>query len=169
MTTSPRLTKLDSSVFHMLRRAEQYAADLYSEEVGQKGLTPRQFTALLAINQHEGVSQTELVEKTGIDRSTLADLVARLGRKGLIQRRRTKEDARANSIRLSAAGRRALLATNPAAARVNRRLLATIPNETRKNFLVALEDISKALAKAANGAASKHEAPAKTKRKRTAK
>ena len=40
----------------------------------------------------EGASQTKLVEHTRVDRSTLADIVRRLVRKGLPQRRRTRED-----------------------------------------------------------------------------
>lgn len=151
MSTTQKIADVNKSLLHMLRRAEQYAADLYSSEVGAKGLTPRQFTVLLAIDHNEGVSQTELVNKTGIDRSTLADLIARLNRKGFIQRRRTKEDARANSIRLSAAGRRVLEATQPAAASVNKRLLATLPPNIRKCFVVGLEDISKALDEDLNG------------------
>ena len=53
-------------------------------------------------------SQTELVKITGIDRSTLADLVARLMAQGYVQRRRTKEDARTNSIRLTPIGKKML-------------------------------------------------------------
>ena len=100
------------------------------------------------------MSQTELVDKTGIDRSTLADLVARLLKKGLLQRKRTKEDARANSIRLSAAGRRALQATQHGAAAADKRLLGLLSSPQRKQFLTALSQLSKALAdhETANGA-----------------
>ena len=58
-------------------------------------LTPRQLAVLVTVAQNEGLSQTGLVDRTGIDRSTLADIVRRMQRKGLLQRRRTKEDARA--------------------------------------------------------------------------
>ena len=142
---SGEIKTLNKSAFHLLRRASQFAADLYAEEVGDSDLTHRQFTVLLTISQHEGLSQTALVGRTGIDRSTLADLVARLLKKGLIQRRRTKEDARANTIRLSAAGRRALLATQPAAASVDKRLLSLLSAAQRREFLAALNAISDAL------------------------
>jgi DNA-binding MarR family transcriptional regulator len=49
---------------------------------------------------NEGLSQTGIVARTGIDRSTLADLVRRLQRKGLLQRRRTKDDARAYAVKM---------------------------------------------------------------------
>jgi DNA-binding MarR family transcriptional regulator len=168
LMSSKKITNVNKSLLHMLRRAEQYAADIYSEEVGNKGLTPRQFTVLLAIDKNEGVNQTELVANTGIDRSTLADLVARLIRKGLVQRRRTKEDARTNSIRLSAAGRRALDATQPAAANVNKRLLATLPTESRKDFIAGLEGMSKALDAGLSASNGKNGTKQKTKPQRTA-
>ena len=153
--STKKIANVNKSLLHMLRRAEQYAVDLYAEEVGPKGLTPRQFIVLLAIDNNEGISQTELVAKTGIDRSTLADLVARLIRKGHVQRRRTKEDARANSIRLSAAGRRVLEATHSGATNVNKRLLAALPTESRKSFVAGLEGISKELDKGLAAANSK--------------
>lgn len=145
MSMAGEIKTLNKSAFHLLRRANQFAADLYADEVGDSDLTHRQFTVLLTISQHEGLSQTALVARTGIDRSTLADLVARLLKKGLIQRRRTKEDARANTIRLSAAGRRALLATQPAAASVDKRLLSLLSAAQRREFLAALNAISDAL------------------------
>lgn len=52
------------------------------------------------------MSQTALVELTGIDRSTLADMVQRMLEKGLLSRERTtQEDQRANAVAISSAGR----------------------------------------------------------------
>lgn len=145
MSTAGEVRNLNKSPFHLLKRAGQFAADLYADEVGSRGLTHRQFAVLLTVAQNEGLSQTDLVERTGIDRSTLADLVGRLLKKGLLQRKRTKEDARANAIRLSAAGRRALMATQPGAATADKRLLNLLPTDQRKEFLAALGVISEAL------------------------
>ena len=66
--------QLTRSPYHLLKRAAQYAAHIYMGEVGKSGLTQRQFTVLLAVDQNDGISQTALVKMTGIDRSTLADL-----------------------------------------------------------------------------------------------
>ena len=94
------------SFSHLLKRAVQYSVHCYMEEAGKSGLTHRQFTGLSAADVHEGKSQTELVRITGIDRSTLTDLVARLMAQGYVQRRRTKEDARTNSIKLTPLGKK---------------------------------------------------------------
>lgn len=108
-------------------------------------LTPRQYAVLVSISKNEGLSQTNLVEMTGIDRSTLADIVRRMLKKGLVQRRRTKEDARAYSVRLTEDGRNVLRSAEPMAKRVDQRILEALPDEQRKRFLSDLNMIVEAL------------------------
>ncbi|WP_342640765.1 MarR family winged helix-turn-helix transcriptional regulator [Rhodoligotrophos ferricapiens] len=144
MTDIDEVADLDSSVFHLLKRAAQYASNLFADQNGYSGLTHRQFTVLLAVAQNEGASQTQLVRATGIDRSTLADLVARLLKHGYLQRKRTREDGRTNTIKLSAAGRRALQAAQPGAAAVDREILNAVPKPLQSDFLNALNAISHA-------------------------
>jgi DNA-binding MarR family transcriptional regulator len=155
-TSSAEIKDLNKSPYHLLRRAWQFAGDLYAQETQHSSLTHRQFTVLLAAEQNEGASQTELVAVTGIDRSTLADLVNRLIKSGYLQRRRTKDDARANSIKLTSQGRRALKAAQPGALAADRKLLGVLPGAKRREFVSALAQISDALEKAlrdGNGAA----------------
>jgi DNA-binding MarR family transcriptional regulator len=121
-----------------LKRAAQYAAFVYQGEVGKAGLTQRQFTVLISVDQNEGVSQTALVKMTGIDRSTLADLVARLLAQGYLQRRRTKDDGRTNSVRITSAGKRMLKLAQPGADEVDKQVLAVVPVSHRKPFTEAL-------------------------------
>ncbi|MGH6735233.1 MAG: MarR family winged helix-turn-helix transcriptional regulator [Methyloceanibacter sp.] len=102
------------------------------------GLTPRQFAVLMTVAEEEGLTQTDLVDRTGIDRSTLADIVARLLSRGLIQRRRAKNDGRAYAIKLSAQGAKTLREAQPAAAAVDMRLLANLPPAKRQDFLESL-------------------------------
>jgi len=129
---------LNRSATHLLHRAGQRAADLFAEEARSGGLTPRQFAVLAAVAEEEGLTQTGLVERTGIDRSTLADIVARLLDRGLIQRRRAKNDGRAYAIKLSAQGTKALRDAQPAAAAADTRLLASLPPGKRSDFLESL-------------------------------
>jgi len=135
---------LNRSAAHLLHRAGQRAADIFSEESRAGGLTPRQFAVLVAVSEEEGLTQTELVERTGIDRSTLADIVARLLSRGMIQRRRAKDDGRAYAIKLSAQGAKALREAQPGAAAADTRLLASLPPAKRQDFLDTLNLIVKA-------------------------
>jgi len=167
---APKLVKkLEKSAYHLIRRAGQFGADIYAVHKNSKDLTPRQFAVLLTVAQNESISQIGLVEKTGIDRSTLADLVKRLSDRGLLQRRRTKEDARANALRISASGRRALSSSQTAATRADAAILAALPVDRRKGFIADLELISVALDELGQNSGVKTAKPAKIRPPRKAK
>ncbi len=159
---------LKKSPGHLLRRAQQYAHDLYSKDVGSSGPTPRQFEVLHVVAQNEGLSQTDLVGHTGIDRSTLADMIARMMAKGLLSRKRTKEDARANAVSITASGRRMLKGAEAKVNKSDKAVLAALPKTQQAAFMKALTAYADALDKLDAAAA----APAKrkaTKRKAPAK
>ena len=127
--------RLDLSPLHLLHRAGQCAGDVFTSQIGSLELTPRQFAVLTTVASAEGLSQTDLVERTGIDRSTLADIVARMLKKGLLQRRRTKDDARAYAVRLTEEGQRLLQLAKPVVEDVDQRLLEPVPVKRRQQFL----------------------------------
>jgi DNA-binding MarR family transcriptional regulator len=135
---------LSQSVTHLLHRVLQLALDYHTEATGPAGLTQRQFTVLAAAGAGDGVSQSDLVRATGIDRSTLADLVARMIAKGLLERERSATDARANTVRLSEAGRIALVEGGRPASRSDARLLDLLPAKKRDNFLKTLATLAAA-------------------------
>lgn len=160
---------ISESPGHLLGRCRQYAFDLYTQEVGSSELTSRQFTVLLTVEQNEGLSQTDLVRRTGIDRSTLADMISRLLKRNLLSRKRTETDARANSVSITAEGKRALNSVKEKAMAAENRILEPLPATQRTAFLKALSTVAEAadrLEEEAN--ASTRRAPA-TKRKTAAK
>ncbi|MFZ1101588.1 MAG: MarR family transcriptional regulator [Hyphomicrobiaceae bacterium] len=116
-------------------------------------LTARQLAVLMTVEDNEGLSQTALVNRTGIDRSTLADIVRRLTRKGLLQRRRTNEDARAYAVRLTDEGRAFLRTAEPLARRVDRRVLDALPGRSREAFMTSLASVVSTLDRAAPASA----------------
>lgn len=142
---------LDRSPIHLLHRAGQCAGDIFQSKLGMTDLTPRQFAVLVTVSQNEGLSQTQLVDKTGIDRSTLADIVRRMLKKNLLQRRRTREDARAYAVRLTDEGRRVLKLVEPNALEVDAAVLAALPSAERERFLDNLNAIVEALSSISAG------------------
>jgi len=82
------------SPIHLLHRASQRADGLFASNVRDPNLTPRQFAILQAVADKSGLSQTDIMAATGIDRSSTAELVRRLVTNGCLQRRRTRRDAR---------------------------------------------------------------------------
>ncbi len=148
---------------HLIRRCQQYFGDLYAREAGARELTKQQFTVLAALEHNEGVSQTALVEMTGIDRSTLAEMVRRMLERDLVSRERTEEDQRANAVAITPGGRKALRSARNAADRAEKALLDALPPGERARFVKSLAQIAAAHdAFASNGAVRS----AKTKRRR---
>jgi DNA-binding MarR family transcriptional regulator len=141
---------LARSPIHLLHRAHQAVGQIFTMGMLTNDITPRQLAVLLAAAENEGLSQTDLVERTGIDRSTLADIVKRLKGKGLLQRRRTKEDARAYAVKLTAEGQQVLRAAEPLAKRVDQRVLDALPARRREEFTAALTAIIRALERPAS-------------------
>ena len=132
---------LDQSPTHLVHRVAQCAGDIFDAQTKQHDLTPRQVAVLTTVAENEGLSQTGIVDRTGIDRSTLADLVQRLKRKGLLERRRTKEDARAYAVKLTDEGGRVLRTIEPLAKKVDEHVLAALPAKDRQNFIRTLQSI----------------------------
>jgi DNA-binding MarR family transcriptional regulator len=135
---------LDHSPSHLLHRALQLALDIYAEETGPDAVTQRQYAVLSAVSAQQGLTQTDLVRATGIDRSTLADLVARMIGKGLLARQRSASDARANTVSLTADGHAALDGAAPKVAAADARILALLPARKRDAFISVLRDIGHA-------------------------
>lgn len=139
---------LESSPTHLLHRVLQIALDYHADAAGPSGLTQRQYAVLAAAADRAGLTQSELVRATGIDRSTLAELVARMEAKGLILREKSQSDARANTVSLTVAGRAALDGGVDPASAADERLLSALPAKKRAGFVKLLA----ILAGAADGA-----------------
>jgi DNA-binding MarR family transcriptional regulator len=165
--TKPSITALDGSPSHLLHRALQLALDIYALDAQSGGLTQRQFAVLCAVADDEGLSQTGLVRATGIDRSTLADMVARMISKGLLARERSAADARANTVRLTEVGRAALNTAAPRVEAADKRLLELLGAKKREAFMDALRRLAKASELALSSDADDAPGDLKTKRKPT--
>jgi len=152
---------LADSPSHLMHRVLQLALDIYAEEAGPGGPTQRQFAVMEAVSMKSGLTQTDLVKATGIDRSTLADLVARMTTKGLLARERSSLDARAMAVSLSAEGQALLDAARPRVEAADKRIMGLLPKAKRDGFLELLGE----LAASADAAPEQAKAEAKALKK----
>lgn len=143
--SNAKTSGLGRSPLHLLHRVAQCAGDIFQSELGESELTPRQLAVLMTVAEHEGLSQTGIVERTGIDRSTLADLVKRLQRKGWLQRKRTRQDARAYAVKLTDEGHKLLRNATPLAKKVDQRILQALPSREGDQFIERLQAIVRTL------------------------
>jgi DNA-binding MarR family transcriptional regulator len=133
---------LNRSTLHLLYRATQCASNAFESEI--EGLTPRQFTVLAALDGEEGASQAMLTKRTGIDRSTISEVIARLLSKGFVARRVSPNDRRAYTLRLTPKGRQKLLTVRPAVERIDEHILGLVPTRHQQALMQALLGLTKA-------------------------
>ena len=139
-----RTGALAESPSHLMHRVLQLALDIYADEAGPGGPTQRQFAVMEAVSVKEGLTQTDLVRATGIDRSTLADLVARMTTRGLLERERSAIDARAKAVRLSTEGAALLTSARPRVEAADKRIMGLLPKGKREGFLTLLAELAAA-------------------------
>jgi DNA-binding MarR family transcriptional regulator len=97
---------------------------------------------MAAIASAPGVSQVDLVRATGVDRSTLADLIKRLEKRGLVWRTPSPHDARAHAVQLTEEGVTTLAAARHHARAADAAILDALPRTKRKAFVAILERLS---------------------------
>lgn len=156
----------NTSASHLLHRAQQIAGDLHVDAFGPTGLTQRQVAVLAALGAKDGVSQTDLVVKTGIDRSTLAEMVARMETKGLVVREKSQTDSRANSVSLTLVGSDALAHAIPKLEAIDQGVLALLPASRREGLIDLLTRIALPNGEQGKGKAEKSGVKAKKKDKK---
>jgi DNA-binding MarR family transcriptional regulator len=140
--TEDEVFQLDRSPSHLLHRAQQLAADLVAAHFDDNTVTLRQFVVLAAVAEGEGCTQSELVRTTGIDRSTLAEMVNRMEGRGLLSRTRAEGDARANAVHLAAPGRDLLAALSPRMQAADKALLSELSKGKRSTFVDILAGLA---------------------------
>lgn len=124
-----------SVVGYLIRLCQQRAVDIFVEEVGTDGPNPRQFSVLVNVFQNPGMSQTALVEASGIDRSTLTEVLKRMIDRGMISKRRAAEDQRTNALFLTDQGLETLEAAFEKADRTQDKILEPLRPEDREHVI----------------------------------
>ena len=130
------------SLVHLLHRASQTADEAFSRALGDAAnVTPRQAAVLACVAEREDCSQSDVVQVTGIDRSTVADMARRLVGHGWLTRKRSRSDARAYVLKLTPAGQAVLGRASGAIEVAGAELLDKLPARNQQaaiDILLAL-------------------------------
>ncbi|WP_144140705.1 MarR family winged helix-turn-helix transcriptional regulator [Paraburkholderia sp. BCC1884] len=124
----------------LVRRAQQRHLAVWQSQVSTE-ITSVQYSALEILHRTPGVNQRQLGDELDVDRSTIADLVARMVRNELIERSDDPVDKRSYVLFLTPAGKKQLSALRPRVEDVERILTAKLsPEETQelRRLLLAL-------------------------------
>jgi DNA-binding MarR family transcriptional regulator len=126
---------------HLIRRLQQIALALFMEQAEPFGITPVQYSALIAIGNHPGIDQTALCNVIAFDRTTIGGVVGRLEKKKLIKRVSGAHDRRTKSLHITPAGRRLLGQVEPAVQATQRLILAPLKPAERVVFMGMLKHL----------------------------
>ena len=119
---------------HLLRRALQAMNLLWDHEVSHV-ITSPQFAALNALYGEPAIDQRTLGERISLDRSTMAEVVARLSARGLITTARDSNDGRRKTIRLTPKGVATLQQLIPRTHAMTLRLVGALEAEEQAELL----------------------------------
>lgn len=123
---------------YLLRRLHQIHYALFFEECAAFDITPVQYGLLTTLSLNPDLDQNSIGRELGIDRTNVADVLARLAKRGLVERHRSKEDKRMVLARLTPAGRRITDEMYGAMLKAQNRLLAPLRPGERKAFIDTL-------------------------------
>jgi MarR family transcriptional regulator for hemolysin len=76
----------------------------YEAAVAELGLSVNGLKVLIVLHDEGSTTQTQLVQRMGIDKSTMVSIVDELEDSGFVERRRDKNDRRTVPIHVTAAG-----------------------------------------------------------------
>ncbi len=156
-----QLLPLTTMVGHLIRRAQQVHTALWSAEFNGD-LTGPQYGLLSVLSSQGGIDQSSAGRLAALDKSTAADVVARLQRNGWLSRHRGIPDGRQNLLVLTPAGRSALRDVTPRVIGIQRRLLEPLAPGDQQWFTDALAQVAYEgrVSTAPGPAASEPESPA---------
>jgi DNA-binding MarR family transcriptional regulator len=128
----------------LLRKAWYSLNQTFRRRIAHLGITPDQFTAIrwLYEAKDEGLSQKLLTACMSSDPNTIAAMVARLEKAGLVERTVSQEDRRMYCVRLTKAGQTAHDEARPIAIALQHEILDNLSEQEAENFLASLEKIA---------------------------
>lgn len=115
----------------LLQRAHRVARSALTARLAELDLTPPQFGVLLQLAEHQPLSQRQLVELVGSDRTAMVRLLDSLQARGLVQRLPSATDRRAHSVVLTPLGEVTHARAGEIAARVARDVFGALGPEER--------------------------------------
>jgi DNA-binding MarR family transcriptional regulator len=123
---------------YLFKHAHQRLLETAGPATAPFGVDGRELAVLAVLGADVALSQQEAAQQLGVDRTTMVALVDGLEQKGLVERRRSTQDRRKNTVRLSAAGQTCLRDASQARDKAEREFLAPLGEAGAARFVQAL-------------------------------
>jgi len=125
----------------LIRRLHQIHTALFAEECAGLEVTPPQHSVLSVIAGQPGLDQSAIAEEIGVDRATLASVVARLEAAGFVRRTISKVDRRQKLLSLTPRGRAILGKMQGPVQRAQDRAMEPLSLAEQEQFLKLLNQL----------------------------
>ena len=130
---------LASRLGYLLKHVQQRLVEAAGPVMAPFGIDGRELAVLTVLAAHAPLSQQEAAEQLRVDRTTMVALVDTLEAKGLVERHRSAQDRRKNTVVLTPAGRNCLGDAATARDEVEREFLAPLGDTRSRQFVRALQ------------------------------
>ncbi len=125
----------------LIRRTHQIGLSIFAESFKDLDITPLQFSIMWILNQHPRLDQITLAKSVALDTATCSNIVTRLETKGVIQRKINPANKRAKLASLTKKGKQLLTRAEEPMAYVQKKLIAPLNAEEKKQFLKCLQKL----------------------------
>ncbi len=124
----------------LIRRASQALNVAYMGREPPATLT--QSLVLRGLAKSGPLNQVKLIEITGVNRSTLSEMLRRMAAAGLVTASRLEKDRRNIIVSITPRGRSVLLKVDRTLSEAEARIMALVPSDLRTLFRKALQAIA---------------------------
>lgn len=124
-----------SSAGYLANHMARLFANRLHRRIRPLGLSPARFPVLLELWEQDGLTQSQLVQRLGVEQATMANTLARMERDGLVERRPSTTDRRARLVYLTDKARGLQADAVAAAQAENRQALSALSEAEQAQFL----------------------------------
>jgi DNA-binding MarR family transcriptional regulator len=132
------LSALTEITGYPLRRAQMAVFEDFNRRFGALGLSPAQYSALVAIGDNPGRKQSEIAGALGIQRPNFVAMMDELERRDLAERLRSDADRRSHALVLTKSGSELVARARRVQAEQEEAIAEILGSEGRKTLVALL-------------------------------
>jgi len=138
------LTSLWDRPGYLVRRLHQIHVAMFLEKCAEFGITPVQYAVMTALLNRPDADQVTIARDAGIDRTNVADVLARLDQRGLVARKTSRQDRRQRIARLTGEGTRIAREMEHASLAAQAKFMEPLSADKRETLMSLMTELVEA-------------------------
>jgi len=133
--------KLQDETFHLLRQLFQQHTSRWQQALPE--LTKPQYAVMRVIAEHPAIEQVSLMDAAVSTKATMAEMLSRMEKRGLVLREHDPSDKRRRFVYLTEEGKRLLEKSRPVGDSVDAVFLNKLSAKEREQFSLLVSKMMK--------------------------